>query len=144
MKLRVFTPVQTFLETEISKIDFEALDGFFTLLPKHVDFASAMPPNILHFKTLDGQTKYMACNRGIVVKKGDEVSLSVHKAVLSDSLQSLSRTIEVEFKQDDEERKRLIGEHTKTTYKIGDKIRIRVKDASKLLRTVDFERIERD
>ena len=105
MKLRVFTPVETFLETEISKIDFEALDGFFTLLPKHVDFASAMPPNILHFTTSNGQTKYMACNRGIVVKKGDEVSLSVHKAVLSDSLQTLSRTIEIEFKQDDEERK---------------------------------------
>ena len=41
----------------------------------------------------------------------------------------------------DEERKMLIGEHTKTTYKIGDKINIRVKDASKLLRTVDFEKI---
>ena len=43
----------------------------------------------------------------------------------------------------DEERKMLIGEHTKTTYKIGDKIHIRVKDASKLMRTVDFEKIER-
>ena len=41
----------------------------------------------------------------------------------------------------DEERKRLIGEQTKTTYKIGDKIKIRVKDASKLLRTVDFEKV---
>ena len=41
----------------------------------------------------------------------------------------------------DEERKWLIGEHTKTTYKIGDKIKIRVKDASKLLRTVDFEKV---
>ena len=41
----------------------------------------------------------------------------------------------------DEERKRLIGEHTKMTYKIGDKIKIRVKDASKLLRTVDFEKV---
>ena len=41
----------------------------------------------------------------------------------------------------DEDRKMLIGEHTKTTYKIGDKINIRVKDASKLMRTVDFEKI---
>ena len=41
----------------------------------------------------------------------------------------------------DEERKMLIGEHTKTIYKIGDKISIRVKDASKLMRTVDFEKI---
>ncbi len=43
----------------------------------------------------------------------------------------------------DEDRKMLIGEHTKTTYKIGDKINIRVKDASKLMRTVDFEKNER-
>ncbi len=41
----------------------------------------------------------------------------------------------------DEDRKMLIGEHTRTTYKIGDKINIRVKDASKLMRTVDFEKI---
>ena len=38
----------------------------------------------------------------------------------------------------DEERKRLIGEHTKKTYKIGDKIKIKVKDASKLMGTIDF------
>ena len=39
----------------------------------------------------------------------------------------------------DEERKILIGEITKKTYKIGDKIRIRVLRASKELREIDFE-----
>lgn len=39
----------------------------------------------------------------------------------------------------DEDRKRLIGERTNKTYKIGDKITIRVKKASKLLRQIDFE-----
>ena len=39
----------------------------------------------------------------------------------------------------DEERKILIGEHTKKTYSIGDKVTIRVKYASKLLRYIDFE-----
>lgn len=41
----------------------------------------------------------------------------------------------------DEERKRLIGERTNKTYKIGDKIKIRVKNASKLLRQIDFESV---
>ena len=41
----------------------------------------------------------------------------------------------------DEDRKRLIGERTNTIYKIGDKIKIRVKDASKLMRTIDFEKV---
>ena len=39
----------------------------------------------------------------------------------------------------DEDRKRLIGEKTNKIYKIGDKVEIRVKKASKLLRQVDFE-----
>ena len=38
-----------------------------------------------------------------------------------------------------EERKMLIGERTNKVYKIGDKIKIRVKKASKLLREIDFE-----
>lgn len=38
----------------------------------------------------------------------------------------------------DENRKRLIGERTNKTYKIGDKVLIRVKNASKLLRQIDF------
>ena len=41
----------------------------------------------------------------------------------------------------DEERKRLIGERTGDTYKIGDKIQIEVISASKLLRQIDFARI---
>lgn len=39
----------------------------------------------------------------------------------------------------DEFRKRLIGERTNKNYKIGDKVKIRVDKASKLLRQVDFE-----
>ncbi len=39
----------------------------------------------------------------------------------------------------DEERKRLIGERSNKTYKIGDKVTIKVKRASKLLRQIDFE-----
>ena len=41
----------------------------------------------------------------------------------------------------DENRKRLIGEKTNKTYKIGDKVKIRVKSASKMLRQIDFELI---
>ena len=42
----------------------------------------------------------------------------------------------------DEDRKRLIGERSNKVYKIGDKVRIRVISANKLLRQIDFEIIE--
>ncbi len=44
----------------------------------------------------------------------------------------------------DEERKQLIGEQTNKVYKIGDKVKIKVKNANKLLRQIDFEIVERD
>ena len=39
----------------------------------------------------------------------------------------------------DENRRILIGERTKNTFKIGDEVTIRVKSASKILRQIDFE-----
>ena len=42
----------------------------------------------------------------------------------------------------DEERKHLIGERTHKTFKIGDKIKIRVIEANKMLRRISFELIE--
>ena len=41
----------------------------------------------------------------------------------------------------DENRKTLFGERTKTIFKIGDSIRIRVIRANKELREIDFERV---
>ena len=41
----------------------------------------------------------------------------------------------------DEERKQLIGEKTNKVYKIGDKVTIRVKRSSKMLREIDFEMV---
>lgn len=44
----------------------------------------------------------------------------------------------------DPERKILIGEKTKTTYKVGDKIKIKVIAANKELRQIDFEKQEEE
>ena len=41
-----------------------------------------------------------------------------------------------------ENKKTLLGERTKVSYKIGDKVKIRVKSANKILRQIDFEIVE--
>ncbi len=43
-----------------------------------------------------------------------------------------------EYFEFDETKKRLIGERTGTIYKIGDRVKIKVKNASKILRQIDF------
>ncbi len=107
MILKVYSPIGVVLDVEIQKMDFEALNGYYTLMPKHVDFVTAMPPNIVKYQTTDNKNHYMACNHGILVKQGSLVSMSVQKAILNDSLDTLTDAIQNEFKKDEEERKEL-------------------------------------
>lgn len=44
----------------------------------------------------------------------------------------------------DEEHYMLVGEHTKKTYKLGEKVKIRVETADKMLRTIEFKLAEND
>lgn len=105
MLLKVFSPIELILETEILKVDFEAIDGFFTLLPRHTDFVSALAPCIVSYQIPNKKTAYMACNQGVIVKKGPDVQISTKLAVLGDDLEKLRKTIEIDFKQMEEIRK---------------------------------------
>lgn len=105
MRLKVFSPTGTVLDLPIRKIDFEAIDGYWTLLPKHVDYVNALTPSIVSYTNEDNITKYMACNKGVIVKKGANISISTKLAILDDSLEKLQKTIEIDFKAMDEERK---------------------------------------
>ena len=47
----------------------------------------------------------MACNQGVLVKKGDEIHLSTKLGILDDNLEQLKKTIAVDFKEMEEMRK---------------------------------------
>ena len=85
----------------------ETLSGYRTLLEHHIDFTAAMNANIVSYVTQDNKEKFAACHRGIAVKKGDTVTITVQKAVLGDTLDELEKKIRLEFKQDEENRKEL-------------------------------------
>ncbi len=107
MRLKILTPMQIEVDTEITKVDFEALDGFFTLLPKHIDFVDTLKQTIVQYTTND-KTYFVACDKGVVVKKGDEVTISTSVAIQDDDLEKLKKTIAFDFKQMEQERKELL------------------------------------
>jgi len=104
MTLRISTPIGQTLEIKTSQIDFEAIDGFFTLLPKHMDMISVLKPGILSYKVNDKKS-YIACNKGVLVKKNDVVSVSTKLAILGTDLKELEEKIAVDFKEMEQERK---------------------------------------
>ncbi len=105
MTLKVLTPIGVALDALVKQVDFEAPDGFFTLLPKHVDFVSTLKVGVLRYVKSDDKEGYIACNQGVIVKKGGTVSLTTKLAVLDDSLAHLTQAIEQDFKEMEQQRK---------------------------------------
>ena len=105
MNLKILLPTEVFLETKASKILAEAGDGFFGLLPRHVDFVSALVPGIFSYWDEDDEEILMAIDRGLLVKFGQEVLVSTRNAVCGEDLQELQRLIdETFFELDDHDR----------------------------------------
>lgn len=107
MKLYMGTPLGSILNCEINKIIVECLDGYHTLLPKHIDFVSAIKPGIVIYTDNKNEEKYAACHQGIIVKKGAAVTITTRHAILGNTLDELKTVILQEFKRDDEKRKEL-------------------------------------
>lgn len=97
LRLRLLLPVRTLLDEPVTKIIAEAMDGEFCLLPRHVDFVSALVPGILSCVRPDGAERYVAVNGGILVKQGFDVSVSTGEAVTGDALERLRERVEREF-----------------------------------------------
>ena len=104
MTLRIFSPIGIVLDTPVDQVDFEAIDGFFTLLPRHTDMVSALKAGILTYHKGENRS-YIACNRGVLVKKNDVISVSTKLAISGSNLKELEQKIAVDFKALEEERK---------------------------------------
>jgi F-type H+-transporting ATPase subunit epsilon len=108
MRLKIALPTQIIYDGEVSKISAEAINGSFTLLPRHIDFVTALVPGILFFDTAGEKVEeiFFAVDEGIMVKRGAEVFVSSRNAVCSDDLEALHGTIHDHFEVlDERERK---------------------------------------
>ena len=80
------------------QVTAEAENGFFTLLPRHIDFVTALVPGIFFYLTTDGEEHFLALDEGILVKQGDLVYVSAVRAVAGDDLEHLEDLVVNELK----------------------------------------------
>ncbi|MFZ3382754.1 MAG: F0F1 ATP synthase subunit epsilon [Candidatus Methanoperedens sp.] len=105
MKLKIMLPTRVFIDREVTKVVAEAQNGSFCILPKHIDFVSALVPGILLFES-NNEEEFLAIDEGILVKWGSDVLVSTRNAVRSKDLGQLKQTVEEEFRiLDDREKK---------------------------------------
>lgn len=98
MRLRVLLPSQVLVDAHVTKVSAEALDGAFTLLPRHVDWVAPLARGLLTYLDDDGATTVVALDGGILVKCGGDVLVSTREAVAGRELEGLERTIEEMFR----------------------------------------------
>jgi F-type H+-transporting ATPase subunit epsilon len=105
MRLAVLLPSRVLVDEEVTKVVAEAENGWFCLLPRHVDFVAALVPGILVFTAPDGGERLVALDHATLVKCGAEVLVSAWRGVTGDDLGSLRAVVEREFLAlDDRER----------------------------------------
>ncbi len=106
LRLQVLLPTEVLVDEEVTKVIAKAENGFFCLLPRHIDFVSALVPGVLSFCALDGEERFAAVDEGILVKCGRDVSISALNGVQSTDLDHLQTLIEERFLElDEHERK---------------------------------------
>ena len=99
MNLTILLPENTYWQGKVKKVVGEAKDGSFCLLPAHIDFMTIMVPGIFYTVTEESQDVYFAINEGFLLKTGREVTLATRNAVKGESLGSLKRQVEEDFKK---------------------------------------------
>jgi F-type H+-transporting ATPase subunit epsilon len=98
MKLKVWVPTEVVFDQEVTKIKAEAENGWFGILPRHVDFVTSLVPGILSFELPSHQTEYLAIDHGVLVKCGAAVSVSTRNAVRSADLGALKEAVQKQFR----------------------------------------------
>lgn len=103
MTLKVLLPFQIFAERlGVSRVVAETREGSFGLLPHRLDCVAALGPGILTYETeADGEV-YVAVDHGVLVKTGQEVLVSVRRALAGTELGQLRESVEREFMALDE------------------------------------------
>jgi F-type H+-transporting ATPase subunit epsilon len=92
MKLKIYTPAEVFAEVEATEVVAETPEGSFALLERHLDLATALDTGILSY-TKDGEEHFVAVSPGILVKRGEEVLVSVRSAAAGE-LGQLKQAVE--------------------------------------------------
>jgi F-type H+-transporting ATPase subunit epsilon len=105
MDLRILLPASVMLEERVSRVTAEGPDGYFCLLPNHIDFTSRLVPGLFFYEDEQGREVVVALDEGVLVKVGKEVRVAVRDGVRGEDLGTLERTIQERFRVLDDREK---------------------------------------
>jgi F-type H+-transporting ATPase subunit epsilon len=114
MNLKILLPFRIFAEQNaVTRIVAETREGSFGLLPQRLDCVAALEPGILIYENEGEGERYVALDEGVLVKSGQNVLISVRRAIAGTDLRQLREEVEREFLNLDEDEQNLRSVMTK-------------------------------
>ena len=108
MQLKVLLPFRVFADKRaVSRIVAETQDGSFGLLEHRLDCVAALSPGILIYETPEDGEVFVAVDQGVLIKAGNQVLVSVRRALSGTDLGQLRAAVQNEFLSLDEQDKSL-------------------------------------
>lgn len=93
MNLTIYMPSDIFLDTSVTRIVGEGPAGAFGILPRHIDFVTALVPGIMKCQLASGKAAFLALKGGVLIKQQDRVDVATPLAV-SGELGFLKETVD--------------------------------------------------
>ena len=105
MTVRITLPARILGEWRATSVVAPGAHGSFGLKPRHLDFAVVLEPGVmsLELEDEDETETFVAVDKGLLVKRGDEVFVSTRRAVESNDLEELRDMVALVFRQRDEQ-----------------------------------------
>lgn len=98
MQLKILLPDRIFAdEANIARIVFMTPGGSFGLLPHRADCVAAIVPGLFTYQPEGAEEVTVALDEGVMVKAGDEVLVSVRRAIAGPDIEQLHHSITAEF-----------------------------------------------
>ena len=103
MNLKILLPYGVFADIKsVKRIVVETTECSYGMLPRRLDCTAALVTGILLYETESEGEKYIAVNEGILIKAGQQVSISVRHAIGNVPLGKLKAMVEKEMMELDE------------------------------------------
>lgn len=103
MNLKILLPFKVFANVKnVKRIIMKTSAGSFGILPHRLDCTASLVPGIFVYETADDGAKYLALDKGVMIKAGSDVLVSVRNAIGNAPLGRLRFLVETEMMQLDE------------------------------------------
>jgi len=108
MNLKILLPYRVFLDkAEVTRVVVQTIEGSFGLMPHRLDCVTPLVPGILTFETEGAGETYIAIDRGVLIKAGPDVTVSVRQAIAGEQLDQLKESLQKQFVNLDEQEKQV-------------------------------------